>query len=141
MITIPQKRYDGAGLAAQIQSQLNATGSILWAITYDFTVNTVTFSAAGVCCFKIFTDGDLALTGAFPTIPDRTNPTSIDEILQITGASSYYSNSPSKPFTTGFLNLLNYQDIYLTSGSLGNFDSQGARGESSMIRKVCVNAA
>ena len=48
MITIPQKRYDGAGLAAQIQSQLNAAGSILWAITYDFTVNTKTFSATGV---------------------------------------------------------------------------------------------
>jgi hypothetical protein len=50
-------------------------------------------------------------------------------------------NNHIVPFTTGFLNLLNYQDIYITSGNLGSFDTQGARGESSIIRKVCVNAA
>ena len=64
-LTRPQNRYDGAGLAAQIQSQLNSTGSILWTMSYDFTVNTITFSATGVNVNKIFTDGDLALTGPF----------------------------------------------------------------------------
>ena len=45
------------------------------------------------------------------------------------------------PFTTGFLNLITHQDLYLTSASLGSFDAMGARGESSVIRKICVNAS
>jgi hypothetical protein len=138
--TLPPKRYAGADLATQIQTQLN-TGSTVWSITYDFTVNTMTFSASNVNVFKIFTDDDLAATPlAFPAMNPQS-PQSINEILQISGANSTYVNSPSVPFTTGFLNLLNYQDIYLTSGNLGSFDSQGARGESSIIRKICVNAA
>jgi len=140
ILTVPPKRYGGTDLAAQIQSQLNSTGSILWAVSYDYTLNTITFSATSVNVFKIFTDGDIALTTAF-AIPDRLNPQSINEILQIAGASSGYYNSPSAPFTTGFLNLLNYQDLYLTSATLGSFDSLGTRGESSIIRKICVNAA
>ena len=52
MITVPQKRWGGADLAAQIQSQLNATGSIVWAVSYDFAVNTITFSATNSHVFK-----------------------------------------------------------------------------------------
>ena len=140
-ITIPPKRYGGADLAAQIQSQLNAAGSVVWAVTYDFTLNTMTFVPSSVFSFKIWTDGDLALSPlitALFNLPDRMNPQSINEILQITGADLGYRVTP---FSTGFLNLLNYQDIYITSGNLGSFDSQGVRGESSVIRKICVNAA
>ena len=71
----------------------------------------------------------------------KGSPQSVNEILQVAGAYSGYINSSGTPFTTGFLNLLNYQDLYLTSGNLGSFDSQGARGESSILRKICVNAA
>jgi len=140
LITLPSKRYDGTDLAAKIQTQLNATsGFTAWTVSYDYTVNTIRFSA-NLSVFKLWTDDDLATTTFFTGL-NNANPQSLNEILQIAGKTTGYINSDATPFTTGFLNLLNYQDIYLTSGNLGSFDSQGARGESSVIRKICVNAA
>jgi len=139
ILTIPPRRYSGTELATQLQTLLTAAALGTWAVGYDTTMNTLTFSA-NLTAFKIFTDGDLAIDTFFIGI-DHTSPQSVNDILQIYGVSKNYVNSGIRPFTTGFLNLLNYQDLYLTSGNLGNFDSQGARGESSIIRKICVNAA
>ena len=141
IITLPPKRYDGADLAAQIQTQLNASGNGTWTISYDFVSNTITFTATNGNRFRILTDEDLVVYASnFPTL-NRSNPQSINEIIQISRLTGFNYNSPTNPFKSGFLNLLNYQDIYITSGNMGSFDSQGARGESSVIRKICVNAA
>jgi len=139
-ITLPPKRYNGADLAAQIQAQINATsGFTAWIVSYDSTLNTITFSG-NLSVFKIWTDEDLAITTFFPGLNNQ-NPQSINDIFQIYGKTTGYVNNTITPFTTGFLNLLNYQDLYLTSANLGNFDVLGARGEGSVIRKICVNAA
>ena len=141
VITIPPKRYAGTDLATQIQTQLNAAGAGTWVITYDFVSNTMNFATTNGYHFKICTDDDLVFFALnYPTL-NKNNPQSINEILQIAGSSIFNYNSPTNSFTTGFLNLLNYQDIYITSGNLSSFDAQGARGESSVIRKICVNAA
>ena len=143
-ITIPPKRYDGAGLASQIQTSLGTigAGSASWTATYDYTLNNITISS-GNPTFKVFSDGDLKiLTTTGYTDAVRQNPKSINDIIQIEGvATTALTSSPSTPFITGFLNLLNYQDLYLTSASMGSFDSQGPRGESTIIRKICVNSA
>ena len=86
-----------------------------------------------------FTDEDLAVSTAFVGI-DKNSPQSINDILQISGRSDGYINKYLLPFKTGFLNLLNYQDLYLTSANLGNFEVLGVRGEGSVIRKICANA-
>lgn len=143
-LTIPSKRYDGTELALQIQTLLSTIGggSGTWTVSYNFTVNNITIASTNPF-FKIFSDDDLKIipTSGY-TDEVRRDPKSINEILQIEGAATTaFSNTPSKPFTSGFLNLLNYQDLYITSASLGSFDSQGPRGESTIIRKICVNSA
>ena len=72
---------------------------------------------------------------------DPYNKRSVNELLQIYGNRSGIYAGTGKPFTTGFLNMITYQDLYITSATLGSFDSMGVRGESSVIRKVCVNAS
>ena len=61
IITLPPKRYAGADLAAQMQTQLNASGSGTWAISYDFVSNTITFATTNGYHFKICTDEDLVV--------------------------------------------------------------------------------
>jgi len=142
MLTLPSKRYTGTELASQMQTLLNAIGggSSSWTVSYDYVVNNITISSANPF-LKILTDADLKISSAF-TDEFRQNPKSINEILQIEGFSlSGFYNNAGYPFTTGFLNLLNYQDLYITSASMGSFDSQGPRGESTIIRKVSVNTA
>lgn len=138
IITLPSRLYSGADLAAQFQTQLGGAGIGFWSVDYDANTNTIIFNA-NLASFKIFTDDDLKTTTAFGSI-NNLSPQSVNEILQISGASTAYFNTSAVPFTTGFLNLLNYQDLYITSATLGSFDSLGARGESSIIRKICVNA-
>ena len=69
--------------------------------------------------------------GAF-TGMDPYNKMTCNEILQIYGKTLLIYGA-GNPFTTGFLNLITHQDLYLTSASLGSFDAMGARGESSVI--------
>ena len=43
-------------------------------------------------------------------------------------------------YTSGFLNFLNFETLYLASPNLGEFNTLGARGESSIIKKIVVNS-
>ena len=139
VITVPSQRYTGVELATQLQTLLNLGNTGAWVVAYDSTKNNITFSTH-LTVFKIFTDEDLAHSTAFAGT-NTSAPQSINDIIQISGFSANYINTASIPFTTGFLNLLNYQDLYITSANLGNFDVLGVRGEASVIRKICVNAA
>lgn len=146
-LVIPQKRYNGSELSTQIQTQLNGAGFSGWTVVYDQTLNLMIVSG-NLTAFKLWTDDDLTknvIEAKRFTGLNASNPQSVNEILQITGLTGGtiggQVNSVAKPFTSGFLNLIHFQDLYLTSGSLGSFDTQGVRGESSIIRKICVNAA
>ena len=138
VLTVPSKRYSGQELADQLQVQLSVVANGSWTVVYDATRNNMIFSA-NLAAFKIFTDEDLAVSTGFVGI-DKKNPESINDILQISGRSDDMINKYLLPFKTGFLNLLNYQDLYLPSANLGNFEVLGVRGEGSVIRKICVNA-
>ena len=139
IIIIPPGRYNGTDLATWFKSEINAQGYGQWTVVWNKT-NTITFATNNVLVFQIYTDDDLSdlPAGAF-TGMDPYNKMTCNEILQIYGKTSLIYGA-SHPFTTGFLNLITHQDLYLTSASLGSFDAMGARGESSVIRKICVNA-
>ena len=141
IIIIPPGRYTGATLGDWFRSEMNAQGPGRWDLLWN-KENTLTFSTNNVANFKIYTDEDLSApnlaSGTTFVGLDPYNKMSCNEILQIYGVSTFYGTG--KPFTTGFLNMLTHQDLYLTSASLGSFDAMGPRGESSVIRKICVNA-
>ena len=142
VIIIPPGLYNGAELATWFRSEINAQGSGQWTVVWNKS-NTITFATNNVINFKIYTDEELsAMSGAGGfTGMDPYNKMTVNEILQIYGNQTGFYAGTGKPFTTGFLNLITHQDIYLSSASLGSFDAMGARGESSVIRKIPVNAS
>jgi len=139
-ITITPKRYTGTDLAEELTTKMNLATPIVWSVGYNATANTLTFSSVAVALFRLISDFELgkAPSTTFPSM----NPydfKSCNDILQI--FSNTASGRTGVPITSGFLNLLNYQDLYLSSATLGNFDVMGVRGESSVIRKICVDSS
>ena len=143
VIIIPPDQYDGVQLAAWFKSEINAQGPGQWTVVWNRS-NTKTFATNNAANFKIYTDEELAVmpSGARGFVGfDTYNKMSVNEIIQIYGNKTGVYAGTGKPFTTGFLNMITHQDLYLTSASLGSFDAMGVRGESSVIRKICVNAS
>ena len=99
----------------------------------------IAISSNWIPYFRILSDGELSKEPrtAFPFM-DPYNFKSCNDMLQI--LTNTASGSVTVPFSTGFLNLLNYQDLYITSGTLGSFDTMGVRGENNVIRKICVDS-
>ena len=142
IIMIPAGMYTGAELATWFRSEINAQGSGQWTVVWNKN-NTITFATNNVANFKIYTDEELSAmsgVGGF-TGMDPYNKMTVNEILQIYGNQTGIYAGTGKPFTTGFLNMITNQDLYLSSASLGSFDAMGARGESSVIRKIPVNVS
>lgn len=139
-ITIAPKRYNGVDLATELTIKMNLATPIVWSVVYNTSSNTLTFSSAAVALFRLISDAELGK--APPTAFPAMNPydfKSCNDIIQIFANTA--SGRTGVPITSGFLNLLNYQDLYLTSATLGNFEIMGVRGESSVIRKICVDSA
>ena len=138
-IVIAPKRYNGPELAAELTIKMNLMGSNGWLMEYNQSYNKLTISSSQLAFFSVLSDAELAKlpASAFPAM-NPYNFKSCNDILQI--FPNVASGRTGVPITTGFLNLLNYQDIYITSATLGNFDTMGVRGENNVIRKVCVDA-
>jgi hypothetical protein len=101
--------------------------------------------------FKIFTDTDLrdpstnwgsnnAIAGQPPAlIADVNHLGSMNEVIKNYGTSQAYT--PSNPYSSGFLDFLRYNNIYISS-NLGTYQTLGPRPrQQTLIRKVPVNAS
>ena len=142
IIIVPQGQYTGITLAAWFKSEINAMGAGQWTVVCDRS-NVITFATNNVANFKIYTDDELSAmsgVGGFVGM-DPYNKMSVNEILQIYGDRTGIFAGTGKPFATGFLNMITYQDLYITSATMSSFDAMGARGEGSVIRKIPVNAS
>ena len=135
VITIPSTNYVGSSLQTVLQSALNSVYPALFTVSYDSLKNNITINIS-TGTFRVLTDNELSTylnetwTGyAY----DRTNPASCNDI--ITNRINNYNNSTS-PFISGCLNLQGFRSIYISSSNLSNFNTLGARGENSIIKKV-----
>jgi len=131
VITITPLRYTGTEFADNLTAQLSSMGGIgTYLATYNANSNTITLTSSSMY-FKIWTDDELQTTSIFGSV-DTTRLGSVNEILQVygiyTGGAGGYAGK-GVGYRTGFLNLMHYQDLYLTSANLGNFQTMGARGE------------
>jgi hypothetical protein len=143
IITITPQRFTGVDFATNLGLQLNSMGGPgIYVATYNTNSNTITITSNNMY-FKIWTDQELLQSTIFTGL-NVFNLNSVNEVLQVYGLYTGGINgyvAPGVGFQTGFLNLLNYQDLYITSTNLGNFQSMGPRGESTVLRKVMVNVA
>ena len=146
-IEIPVENYTAPDLASAIQTQLNTffdsggrTNS--YSATYDTLTNTIILSSNySEVVFIPLTDADVpAFVGSFSNSVDLNNLNSINTVLGFTTPVGDAFTS-SSPWTTGFINLLNYPDVYISCPELSNnnFHSPSAFSNA-IIKKVPVSA-
>lgn len=145
--TLAPGNYNGIDLASELTTRINNVVNIpnfpnAYASIYSVKTNTITIDIQySNFKFKIFTPDDLksdTIHNRYNNSYDKNNPLDINEILSnIDGVSPYYQFPTS--YTSGSLNLQTIRNIYIHS-SLGNYNTIGPKGESSIIKKIPVNA-
>ena len=146
-IEIPVGNYTAPELATAIQTQLNTffdsggrTNS--YSATYDTLTNKIIISSNySEVVFIPLTDADVPpVAGSFSNSVDVSSLKSINEVLGFTTTVSDAFTS-SAPWTTGFINVLTYPDVYISCPELSNnnFHSPSAFSNA-VIKKIPVNA-
>jgi hypothetical protein len=136
-MTIPSTDYTGASLQILLQSALNTAYPTLFTVTYDALKNNMMIRISGTNnIFKVLTDTELSTyvnnTWSGPSY-DSNNPSSCNDI--ITNRTNNLC-SPINPFISGCLNLQGFRSVYISSSNLSNYNTLGARGENSIIKKI-----
>ena len=147
-IEIPAGNYTAPELATAIQTQLNLffdsggrTNS--YSATYDTITNKVIVSSNySEVVFIPLIDADVPVfAGSFSNSVDVNNLNSINEVLSFTTTVGDAFTS-SSPWTTGFVDLLNYSDVYISCPELSNNNFHTPSGcSNAVVKKVPVNAA
>ena len=146
-IEIPVGNYTAPDLASAMETQLNTffdsggrTNS--YSAIYDTLTNKITISSNySEVVFIPLTDTDVpTFVGSFSNSVDVNNLNSINNVLGFTTPVGDAFTS-SSPWTTGFINLVNYPDVYISCPELSNnnFHSPSAFSNA-IIKKVPVNA-
>ena len=141
IITLASKNYNGVQFAAEIQSKIQAvTGGAATSTSYDGQTKKMSVSVANMN-INFFTDEelkDLPNWGAglgTGGIYDPKNTSCGNELL--TNVTALLAT----PTATFYLNLTPVRNIYMKSPNLSSFNTIGCNGESSIIKKIPVNAA
>jgi hypothetical protein len=138
IITLTIKNYSMTDLAAEIQSKLNAAVNKGFVINLDTNTGKYTFNTTLTnFTYEIFSDSQLkVLTDWKGRYYTKENPKTCNNILRNFKDSIY---SSTNPFVSGFVNILNYESLYIRS-NISNLSNIGPDGYSSnIIKKVNVS--
>lgn len=136
--------YDGIEfqilLEGVLRSMYNGANND-WTCEYDEDKNTIKITTFNNVSFMLFTDEELKVISTW-TGPsyNKNDPCSINSILRNKGVYMTTYNQ-TNPYESGFLNFLGFNTLYLHSPDLGNFNTIGPQGESSIIKKIPVIAS
>ena len=143
-LTLDKKTYNGATFATMLGNKIQTLTSIAPTVSFNATTNQLSLYI-GSLEFQFLTDKELqdpaTLTaGNFSWVGfpyDKSNLQSANAIISnTTDNSSVYINTV--PFYQQ-LSLQPIRNIYIHSTNLGSFSTLGARGESTIIKKIPVN--
>ena len=129
--TIPSTNYIGASFATAMTTALGN------GFTVSYEVNTNRLTISNSQSFKILTDIELAtgLNGDWTgPVYNWSSPSSSNDVLANRTSNSGFS------FVSGMLSLNGFRAVYISSSTLSNYNTVGARGENNIIKKVPVNA-
>ena len=139
ILTIPSQNYTGELLATAILAQINANySSSNYTCEYKPRKGTIVIQVTDANkSFLILSDDEIAdqLEGSWagPSY-NLNNPKSMNEVLRNS------LGNPANTFESGFLDLKNIHNIYISSPNLGSFSTLGPRGECNIIKKVPVSS-
>jgi hypothetical protein len=128
---IPPGNYTGNTFAIALQTLCNFILANVFTVSYNTSQNNIVITALGTTTFKMLTDSEALATFGI------TN--TINNILQnSSGTSATYSST--RPYVSGFLELISIKNIYIHSPNLSSFTTYGGKGESNIIKKVPVSS-
>ena len=136
ILTIPSTNYTGPSLVTALQSLLNTAYSGVFTVSYNVTVNSLSVAITSGNTFRILTDTELLAGWAGPSY-DVNSPNSCNDI--ILNRTPYY-NTHTSPWTSGCINLQGFRAVYIQSSTLSNYQTLGARGENTIIKKVSTSS-
>ena len=129
--TIPSTNYIGSSFATAMTTALGN------GFTVSYEVNTNRLTISNSQSFKILTDIELAtgLNGDWTgPVYNWSSPSSSNDVIANRTSNSGFS------FVSGMLSLNGFRAVYISSSTLSNYNTAGARGENNIIKKVPVNA-
>ena len=139
IITLNSKNYNGAQFAAELQAKLQVIDNSFTCL-YDPQTMNVSVSLSNLDV-QFFTDSELMTLGFLAswggTTFNQKNLKSANELLtNVTPNVIGNTASPAKYY----LNLTPVRNIYMRSPNLSSFNTIGCNGESSIIKKIPINA-
>ena len=145
ILTLDSKNYTGSDLAVEILTQLNKLTNFTdkFTITYDSSRHEILIMCDFGYSFKILTKNDIftQLNGTWGGVSYSTsNSCDINAyMLKLNmGTSPLYTST--NYFRSLSLDLQPIRNLYITSPNLGNFTTLGPNGQTSILKKVPVNA-
>jgi hypothetical protein len=146
--TIEARTYNPVELATEFQTKLNAIAQPITNIADTFTCS---YQASKMkiqisiktdprtFAFKILTPLELKTTDWNGTAFDRNKPNDINDIISnLDNTSNKYRDLA--PFMSGTLYLQPFNNIYIHSSNLGNYNTIGCQNERTIAKKVPVTA-
>jgi len=131
ILTLRIQNYNVSDLSVEIQSKLNAATSKGFIINLDTNTGKYTFNTALTnFTYEIFSDEKLKVLSDWKgRYYSRENPKTCNNVLRNFKDSIY---SSTVPFISGFVNILNYESLYIRS-NISNLSNIGPDGYSSNI--------
>jgi hypothetical protein len=130
-IVLTPGNYTGDTFAVALQTACNIILANVFTVSYHNNQNNIKITALGTTTFRMLTDSEALATFGL------TN--TINNILQNSrGTSATYSST--RPYVSGFLELISVKNIYLHSPNLSSFTTYGCKSESNVIKKVAVSS-
>lgn len=141
VLIIPGQNYSGEGLKTAIQSVFNAAFANIYTVTYQERKGTIEIQCTSSHSFKIMSDEQVKSRGITWTGPpiNMDDLHSINEVLRNDSPVSDIE-SFSTSYESGFLDVMNIHNIYISSPNLGSFSTLGPRGECNIVKKVPVTS-
>jgi len=144
IITLDSRDYNGSQFAAEIQSKITAvTSGAATTAVYDAPARKMSVAVLNMD-INFFTDEqlrDLSSWGASLGVAGIYNPNELNsgnELLTNVVANVVGNITNPAKFN---LNLTPVRNIYMRSPNISSFNTIGCNGESSIIKKIPVNAA
>ena len=145
ILTLDSKNYTGGDLAVEILTQLNKLTNFTdkFTITYDTSRHQIFIMSDFGYTYKVLTKNDIftQLNGTWGGVSYSTsNSCDINAyMLKLNmGTSPLYTST--NYFRSLSLDLQPIRNLYITSPNLGNFTTLGPNGQTSILKKVPVNA-
>ena len=146
IITLPNGNYTASSLAITVTLLLQTRfPEIGFSCNYNNNVGTIKITNSSNSQCRILTDDTIVSLQGVDWYGDGGDHLYSLNINSLRSINEVFRNSVQSPseisFESGFIDLLNVHNIYIHSPNLGNYNSIGVRGESTIIKQVPVSSS